>query len=104
MALVQLDLNNMKFCDNIEVTGRGDLIIHQSDGTNVPISKDCICITEEPSNTFTSAINDNKLVSLSSLASYDKKIKEYIDKKIDEKINSLNKSQNKYKIITGESD
>ena len=32
---------------------------------------------------------------------YDRKIKEYIDKRIDEKLNSFNE-HNKYKIMTGE--
>ena len=33
---------------------------------------------------------------------YDRKIKEYIDKRIDEKLNSFNEPHNKYKIMTGE--
>ena len=31
-----------------------------------------------------------------------KKIKEYIDKRIDEKLNLFNEPNNKYKIMTGE--
>ena len=36
------------------------------------------------------------------LREYDREIKEYIDKRIDEKLNSFNEPHNKYKIITGE--
>ena len=36
------------------------------------------------------------------LREYDRKIKEYIDKRIDEKFNSFNEPHNKYKIMTGE--
>ena len=36
------------------------------------------------------------------LREYDRKIKEYIDERIDEKLNSFNEPHNKYKIITGE--
>lgn len=41
-------------------------------------------------------------LDLNGLREYDKKIKEYIDARIDEKLNSFNESHNKYKIITGE--
>ena len=41
-------------------------------------------------------------LDLNGLREYDKKIKEYIDARIDEKLNSFNKPHNKYKIITGE--
>ena len=41
-------------------------------------------------------------LDLNSLREYDKKIKEYIDARIDEKLNSFNEPHNKYKIITGE--
>ena len=41
-------------------------------------------------------------LDLNGLLEYDKKIKEYIDARIDEKLNSFNESHNKYKIITGE--
>ena len=36
------------------------------------------------------------------LREYDRKIKEYIDKRIDEKLNLFNEPNNKYKIMTGE--
>ena len=36
------------------------------------------------------------------LREYDKKIKEYIDERIDEKLNLFNEPNNKYKIMTGE--
>ena len=36
------------------------------------------------------------------LREYDRKIKEYIDERIDEKLNSFAELYNKYKIITGE--
>ena len=41
-------------------------------------------------------------LDLNGLREYDKKIKEYIDERIDEKLNSFNESHNKYKIIMGE--
>ena len=41
-------------------------------------------------------------LDLNGLREYDKKIKEYIDARIDEKLNSFNKPHNKYKIMTGE--
>ena len=41
-------------------------------------------------------------LDLNGLREYDKKIKEYIDARIDEKLNSFNEPYNKYKIITGE--
>ena len=41
-------------------------------------------------------------LDLNGLREYDKKIKEYIDARIDEKLNSFNEYHNKYKIITGE--
>ena len=41
-------------------------------------------------------------LDLNGLREYDKKIKEYIDARIDEKLNSFNEPHNKYKIITGE--
>lgn len=41
-------------------------------------------------------------LDLNGLREYDKKIKEYIDVRIDEKLNSFNEPHNKYKIITGE--
>ena len=41
-------------------------------------------------------------LDLNGLLEYDKKIKEYIDERIDEKLNSFNESHNKYKIIMGE--
>ena len=50
------------------------------------------------------AIKDNisHYLDLNGLREYDKKIKEYIDARIDEKLNSFNEPHNKYKIITGE--
>ena len=41
-------------------------------------------------------------LDLNGLREYDKKIKEYIDARIDEKLNSFNEHHNKYKIIAGE--
>lgn len=41
-------------------------------------------------------------LDLNGLREYDKKIKEYIDTRIDEKLNSFNEPHNKYKIIMGE--
>ena len=41
-------------------------------------------------------------LDLNSLREYDKKIKEYIDARIDEKLNSFSEPHNKYKIIMGE--
>lgn len=41
-------------------------------------------------------------LDLNGLREYDKKIKEYIDARIDEKLNSFNEPHKKYKIITGE--
>ena len=41
-------------------------------------------------------------LDLNGLREYDKKIKKYIDARIDEKLNSFNEPHNKYKIITGE--
>lgn len=41
-------------------------------------------------------------LDLNGLREYDKKIKEYIDARIDEKLNSFNEPHDKYKIITGE--
>ena len=43
-----------------------------------------------------------KYIDFEGLKIYDKKIKEYIDKRIDEKLSKLRDS--KYKIIMGESD
>lgn len=50
------------------------------------------------------AIKDNvsHYLDMNDLQIYDKKIKEYIDKRIDEKLSELGDS--KYKIIIGESD
>ena len=50
------------------------------------------------------AIKDTILhyLDLNELREYDKEIKEYIDKRIDEKLNSFNEPHNKYKIIMGE--
>lgn len=50
------------------------------------------------------AIKDNvsHYLDMNGLQIYDKKIKEYIDKRIDEKLSELGDS--KYKIIIGESD
>ena len=44
----------------------------------------------------------HKYIDTELLKAYDKKIKEYIDKRIDEKLNLFNESNNKYKIMTGE--
>ena len=41
-------------------------------------------------------------LDLNGLREYNKKIKEYIDARINEKLNSFNEPHNKYKIITGE--
>ena len=41
-------------------------------------------------------------LDLNGLREYDKKIKEYIDARIDEKLNSFNEPHKKYKIMTGE--
>ena len=41
-------------------------------------------------------------LDLNDLREYNKEIKEYIDERIDEKLNSFNEPHNKYKIITGE--
>lgn len=41
-------------------------------------------------------------LDLNGLREYDKKIKEYIDVRINEKLNSFNEPHNKYKIIMGE--
>ena len=41
-------------------------------------------------------------LDLNGLREYDKKIKEYIDARINEKLNPFNEPHNKYKIITGE--
>ena len=41
-------------------------------------------------------------LDLNGLREYDKKIKEYINARIDEKLNSFNEPHNKYKIITGQ--
>ena len=41
-------------------------------------------------------------LDLNDLREYDKKIKEYIDARIDEKLNSFNKPHDKYKVIMGE--
>ena len=41
-------------------------------------------------------------LDLNGLREYDKKIKEYIDARIDKKLNSFNEPHKKYKIITGE--
>lgn len=41
-------------------------------------------------------------LDLNGLREYDKKIKEYIDARIDEKLNSFNEHHNEYKIIMGE--
>ena len=50
------------------------------------------------------AINNtvSHYLDLNSLREYDKRIKEYIDARIDEKLNSFNELHNKYKIMTGE--
>ena len=47
-------------------------------------------------------IGHMRILDLNGLREYDKKIKEYIDARIDEKLNSFNEPHNKYKIITGE--
>ena len=44
----------------------------------------------------------HKYIDTELLKAYDKKIKEYIDKRIDEKLNLFNEPNNKYKIMTGE--
>ena len=41
-------------------------------------------------------------LDLNGLREYDKKIKEYINARIDEKLNSFNEPHNKYKVIMGE--
>ena len=43
-----------------------------------------------------------KDTDLNELREYDREIKEYIDARIDEKLNSFNEHHNKYKVITGE--
>ena len=44
----------------------------------------------------------HKYIDTKLLKAYDKKIKEYIDARIDEKLNSFDESHNEYKIIVGE--
>ena len=48
------------------------------------------------------ALAANSTIDTELLKAYDKKIKEYIDKRIDEKLNLFNEPNNKYKIMTGE--
>ena len=55
-----------------------------------------------PSETLTINSTTHKYIDIEALKAYDKKIKEYIDARIDEKLNSFNEPHNKYKIITGE--
>ena len=61
---------------------------------------------KDNSGNWTTVILSSPTVShcfdLNELREYDKKIKEYIDARIDEKLNSFNESHNKYKIMTGE--
>ena len=61
---------------------------------------------KDNSGNWTTVILSSPTVShcfdLNELREYDKKIKEYIDARIDEKLNSFNEPHNKYKIMTGE--
>lgn len=55
-----------------------------------------------PSETLAVNSTVHKCIDIEALKTYDKKIKEYIDARIDEKLNSFNEHHNEYKIIMGE--
>ena len=55
-----------------------------------------------PSETLAVNSTVHKYIDIEALKAYDKKIKEYIDARIDEKLNSFDEPHNEYKIIMGE--
>lgn len=55
-----------------------------------------------PSETLAVNSTVHKCIDIEALKTYDKKIKEYIDARIDEKLNSFNEHHNEYKIIMRE--
>ena len=94
---------------NIRIDDKGNIQYKDSDGnwTTVISSSPTISTikTRGSDGEYQNyAIKDSisHYLDLNSLREYDKKIKEYIDARIDEKLNSFNEHHNKYKIIAGE--
>ena len=93
---------------DMRIDGKGNIQYKDSDGnwtTIISLSTISSIKTRGPDEEYQNyAIKDtvSHYLDLNGLREYDKKIKEYIDKRIDEKLNLFNEPNNKYKIMTGE--
>ena len=93
---------------DMRIDGKGNIQYKDSDGnwtTIISLSTISSIKTRGSDGEYQNyAIKDtvSHYLDLNGLREYDKKIKEYIDARIDEKLNSFNEPHNKYKIITGE--
>ena len=93
---------------DMRIDGKGNIQYKDSDGnwtTIISLSTISSIKTRGSDGEYQNyAIKDtvSHYLDLNGLREYDKKIKEYIDARIDEKLNSFNEPHTKYKIITGE--
>ena len=93
---------------DMRIDGKGNIQYKDSDGnwtTIISLSTISSIKTRGSDEKYQNyAIKDtvSHYLDLNGLREYDKKIKEYIDKRIDEKLNLFNEPNNKYKIMTGE--
>ena len=93
---------------DMRIDGKGNIQYKDSDGnwtTIISLSTISSIKTRGSDGEYQNyAIKDtvSHYLDLNGLREYDKKIKEYIDARIDEKLNSFNEHHNKYKIIAGE--
>ena len=93
---------------DMRIDGKGNIQYKDSDGnwtTIISLSTISSIKTRGSDGEYQNyAIKDtvSHYLDLNGLREYDKKIKEYIDARINEKLNSFNEPHNKYKIITGE--
>ena len=79
---------------DMRIDNKGNIQYKDNDGNWTTI------ISSLPTYTIKDTVSH--YIDLNGLREYDKKIKEYIDARIDEKLNSFNEHHNKYKIIAGE--
>ena len=94
---------------NIRIDDKGNIQYKDSDGnwtTVISLSPTISSIKTRGSDreyqNYTIKDTVSHYLDLNGMQEYDKKIKEYIDARIDEKLNSFNEPHNKYKIIMGE--
>ena len=93
---------------DMRIDGKGNIQYKDSDGnwtTIISLSTISSIKTRRSDGEYQNyAIKDNisHYLDMSGLQIYDKKIKEYIDKRIDEKLSKM--ADSNYKVIMGESD